>query len=77
MRARSPTVLANGIASQRHHRVAADEGVPADAAELVHARPGADGREVLDVHVAAERRRLPEDDVAADLAVVRHVGAAP
>ena len=57
----------------RHHRVAADEPVPADAAELVHRRPGADVRVVLDRDVPAERRVRPEDGVAADVAVVRDV----
>ncbi len=57
----------------RHHRVAADEPVLADAAELVHRRPGADVREVLHGHVAAERRVRPEDGVVADAAIVRDV----
>ena len=59
-----------------HDRVAADEGMPADAAELVHARAGADVGEVLDRDVAAERRHVAEDRVVADVAVVRdvHVG---
>ena len=48
----------------------------ADAAELVHAGAGADVGEVLDRHVAAERRHVAEDRVVADVAVVRdvHVG---
>ena len=56
-----------------HHRVAADEGVAADAAELVHAGVGADLRVVLDRDVPAQRRAGPEDGVAADPAVVRDV----
>ena len=44
------------------------------AAELMHAGPGADGGEVVDEHVAAERRVVAEDHVVADAAVVRHVG---
>ena len=47
--------------------------VAADAAELVDRGAGADVREVLDTDVAAERRVRPEDRVAADVAVVRHV----
>ena len=55
------------------HRVAADERIGADAAELVHRRPGADVDEVGDRHVAAERRVRAEDRLVADVAVVRHV----
>ena len=43
------------------------------AAELVHAGSRADVGEVLYRHVTAERRRVAEDRVAADMAVVRHV----
>ena len=48
----------------------------ADAAELVDAGPGADVREVFDVHVAAEGRHVAEDRIVADVAIVRdvHVG---
>src|SRR5438093_6427725 len=57
----------------RHHRVAADERVPADAAELVHARARADVDVVLDRHVPAERRHVAEDRVVTHVAVVRDV----
>ena len=57
----------------RDDRVPADERVTADAAELVHAGSGADIREVLDVHVPAERRHVAEDGVVADMAIVRDV----
>ena len=42
------------------HRVAADERVLADPAELMHGGAGADVGEVLDGHVAAERRMRPK-----------------
>src|SRR5207237_6090563 len=61
----------------RHHRVAADERVAAEAAELVDARAGADVDEIFHRHVAAERRRVAEDRVVNDVAVVRHVHGHP
>ena len=54
-------------------RIAADERMPPDAAELMHAGAGADVGEVLDGDVAAERRHVAEDRVVADVAVVRDV----
>ena len=58
------------------HRVAADEGVTPDPAELVHPGPGADVGEILDRHVAAECRHIAENRVVSHVAVVSdvHVG---
>src|SRR5205085_1794339 len=57
----------------RHHRIAADEAVRSDAAELVDGRSRADVRVVLDGDVAAERRMRTENRVVADVAVVGHM----
>ena len=57
----------------RHDRIAADEGMTADAAELMHARSGTDGREVVDEDVSAERGVVAENRVVANVAVVRDV----
>src|SRR5436305_1890557 len=57
----------------RHDRVAADEAMAADPAELMHAGSGADVHEVFNGDMAAERRHVAENRVAADVAIVRDV----
>ena len=57
----------------RHHAVSADEGVPPDAAELVHAGGGADHRPVPHRHVPAQRDGVGQHHVIADVHIVRHV----
>src|SRR5690242_15376102 len=47
--------------------------MPPDPAELVHPGSGADGREVVDEHVPANRGVVAENAVVADVTVVRHV----
>src|SRR6185369_3851406 len=73
----APRVIANGARVwQRvldHHRVASDESVLPDSAELMHARISADRRVVFDKHVTGERRSVAEDDIAADVAIVRNM----
>ncbi len=66
--------MTNGSASWVMTRVAADVGVAADAAELVHRGEGADRGVVADLDVAGERGVVGEDRAVADLAVVRDVG---
>ena len=56
-----------------HDAVGADEGVPADAAELVDADEGADLGPIADGDVAGERDAVGQDDVIADADVVRDV----
>ena len=57
----------------RHHRAAGDEGVLADAGELVHRRQAAEDDVVPDLHVAGERGAVGEDAAVAEAAVVGHV----
>ena len=54
-------------------RAHADEGVVADAAELVHADEAAEDHLVADFHVPGERGVVREHALVADDAIVRHV----
>ena len=53
---------------------AADEGVRADADELVRRRAAADDGEIADLHVAGEHHVVGQDDALADSAVVTRHG---
>src|SRR5262249_29243822 len=59
-----------------HHRIAADERMPSNAAELMHARAGADVDEILDRDMAAGGGHVADDRVVADVAVVGDVDVA-
>src|SRR5438552_391115 len=54
-------------------REPADKGMGTDAAELVHGGKCADGRMVLDEHMAGESRSVGHNDVITDARVVGHV----
>ena len=72
--ARFPTVKHPRQRVLRDDGVPADERMPRDAAELMNPGKGADGRIVADLDVAGQRRRVGEDDPAADVGVVSDVG---
>ena len=63
--------VGQGIAGD--HREPADKGMGTDAAELVHGGKCADGRMVLDEHVAGESRSVGHNDIITDARVVGHV----
>src|SRR6266496_2674273 len=54
-------------------RISANISLAANAAELVHARVGADICAVFDNNMASERRRIRHDHVVAESAVMRHM----
>ena len=63
----------------RDYAIATDEGMTADAAELVDAAERADGRPILNFDVPGEGDGVGEDDVATNDAIMRdvHVGHEP
>ena len=53
---------------------AADEGVRADPDELMRRRPAAEDRRVADLAMARQHHVVGEDDVVAELAIMRDMG---
>src|SRR5690606_33935670 len=55
---------------ERHFAARPDDGVPADAAELMDAGQAADDGAVFDDHLATDRGAVDQHDLIADLALM-------
>src|SRR5690606_4825938 len=56
-------------------RQPADKGMSTDPSELMHSRTAAENDTILDLHMAGQQHRIGQDDVIAEMAVMRNMRA--